>query len=67
MNELGEFTPIRLPKKDGGTEIAQGRFIVHPPVRDEIMHEGIYYSSVVIILLLWVCANTLLTHSLLYV
>ncbi len=38
MDSRGEFVPVRVSKKED--EIAQGRFIVHPAVREEVMHEG---------------------------
>ena len=43
MDKSGEFIPIRLTPKtpNGAGGIAQGRFIVHPSVREEIIHEGI--------------------------
>eukprot|EP00026_Physarum_polycephalum_P000161 Phypoly_transcript_00161.p1 GENE.Phypoly_transcript_00161~~Phypoly_transcript_00161.p1 ORF type:complete len:2059 (-),score=306.68 Phypoly_transcript_00161:106-6282(-) len=41
LDESGEFIPIRLAPKGQNSrgEIAQGRFIVHPSVREEILHE----------------------------
>lgn len=51
MDKSGEFIPIRLaPKTPSGRtgagpgEIAQGRFIVHPAVREEIIHEGMFLT-----------------------
>jgi hypothetical protein len=43
MDKSGEFIPIRLAPKSPSSagEIAQGRFIVHPAIREEIIHEGI--------------------------